>query len=216
MEKLIEEWKEKGVDRAEFEFSCGGDSMNDTSLVFFDKEDKEVIMSNESREILDNDIYKEVEFYENSDGHYQGEHVTVLIKLHYQGEHGTVLVEFDAEENQFAYSKSATQEWSESFTDIVRIEITPELHKFCKEYVLEISGESDYLDIEYAKDFYINSEKCKMLEDIKEVINEAIDDHEPEDTSAGELEDYVSMSNFATIDNNKIKFNYDYRKTVYN
>jgi hypothetical protein len=203
MEKLIEEWKEKGVDRAEFEFSCGGDSMNDTSLVFFDKESKEIIMSNESRETLDNDIYKEVEFYVNSDGHYQGEH-------------GTVLVEFDAEENQFAYSKSATQEWSESFSDIITIEITPELHKFCKEYVLEISGESNYLDIEYAKDFYINSEKCKMLEDIKEVINEAIDDHEPEDKSAGELEDYVSMSNFKTIDNNKIKFNYDYRKTVYN
>jgi hypothetical protein len=203
MEELIKEWLEKGVDRAEFEFSCGGDSMNDTSLVFFDKESKEIIMSNESRETLDNDIYSNVEFYVNSDGHYQGEH-------------GTVLVEFNVEENEFNYSKSATEEWSESFTDIIKLEITPELHKFCKEYVLEISGESNYLDIEYAKDFYINSEKCKMLEDIKEVINEAIDDHEPEDKSAGELEDYVSMSNFATIDNNKIKFNYDYRKTVYN
>ena len=81
MEKLIEEWKEKGVDRAEFEFSCGSDSMNDTSLVFFDKEDKEVIMSNKSRETLDNDIYKEVEFYVNSDGHYQGEHGTVLVEF---------------------------------------------------------------------------------------------------------------------------------------
>jgi hypothetical protein len=200
---LIKEWLEKGVDRAEFEFSCGGDSMNDTSLVFFDKENKEVIMSNESRETLDNDIYSNVEFYVNSDGHYQGEH-------------GTVLVEFNVEENEFNYSKSATEEWSESFTDIIKLEITPELHKFCKEYVLEISGESDFLDIEYAKDFYINSEKYKMLEDIQEIINKAIDDHEPEDTSAGELEDYVSMSNFATIDNNKIKFNYDYRKTVYN
>jgi hypothetical protein len=203
MEELIKEWLEKGVDRAEFEFSCGGDSMNDTSLVFFDKESKEIIMSNESRETLDNDIYSNVEFYVNSDGHYQGEH-------------GTVLVEFNVEENEFNYSKSATEEWSESFSDIITIEITPELHKFCKEYVLEISGESNYLDIEYAKDFYINSEKCKMLENIKEVINEAIDDHEPEDKSEGELEDYVSMSNFKTIDNNKIKFNYDYRKTVYN
>jgi hypothetical protein len=203
MEELIKEWLEKGVDRAEFEFSCGGDSMNDTSLVFFDKENKEVIMSNESRETLDNDIYSNVEFYVNSDGHYQGEH-------------GTVLVEFNVEENEFNYSKSATEEWSESFTDIIKLEITPELHKFCKEYVLEISGESDFLDIVYAKDFYINSEKYKMLEDIQEIINKAIDDHEPEDTSAGELEDYVSMSNFATIDNNKIKFNYDYRKTVYN
>lgn len=203
MEKLIEEWKEKNIDRAEFEFSCGGDSMNDTSLIFFDKENKEIIMSAESKETLDDDIYKEVEFYENSDGHYQGEH-------------GTVLVEFDAEENQFAYSKSATEEWSESFTDIITIEITPELHKFCKEYVLEISGEGNYLDIIYAKDFYINSEKSKMLEDIQEIINENMDNHEPEDTSEGEIEDYLEMSGFVTIDNNKIKFNYEYRKTVYN
>jgi hypothetical protein len=203
MEKLIEEWKEKGVDRAEFEFSCGGDSMNDTSLVFFDKEDKEVIMSNESRETLDNDIYSNVEFYVNSDGHYQGEH-------------GTVLVEFNVEENEFNYSKSATEEWSESFSDIITIEITPELHKFCKEYVLEISGESNYLDIEYAKDFYINSEKLEMLKDIQEIINENMDNHEPEDTSEGEIEDYLEMSGFEIISNNQIKFNYDYRKTVYN
>jgi len=203
MEELIKEWKEKGVDRAEFEFSCGGDSMNDTTLNFYDKEGKEVIMSDESKETLDNDIYKEVEFYENSDGHYQGES-------------GIVLVEFDVEENQFGYSKSATEEWSESFTDIIELEITPELHKFCKEYILEISGESHYLDIEYAKDFYINSEKLEMLVDIQKIINEALDNHEPEDTSAGELEEYVSMSEFNTIDNNKIRFNYDYRKTVYN
>jgi len=203
MEELIKEWKEKGVDRAEFEFSCGGDSMNDTTLNFYDKEGKEVIMSDESKETLDNDIYKEVEFYENSDGHYQGES-------------GVVLIEFDVEENQFGYSKSATAEWSESFTDIIELEITSELHKFCKEYILEISGESDYLDIEYAKDFYINSEKLEMLVDIQEIINKALEDHEPEDTSEGELEEYVSMSEFNTIDNNKIKFNYDYRKTVYN
>ena len=203
MEELIKEWLEKGVDRAEFEFSCGGDSMNDTTLNFYDKEGKEVIISNESRETLDSDIYSNVEFYENSDGHYQGES-------------GVVLIEFDVEENQFGYSKSATEEWSESFTDIIELEITPELHKFCKEYILEISGESDYLDIEYAKDFYINSEKLEMLVDIQEIINEALEDHEPEDKSAGELEEYVSMSEFNTIDNNKIRFNYDYRKTVYN
>lgn len=203
MEELIKEWLEKGVDRAEFEFSCGGDSMNDTNLVFFDKENNEITMSNESKETLDNDIYNNVEFYVNSDGHYQGEH-------------GTVLIEFNAEDNEFNYIKSATSEWSESFSDTIEIEVTPELHKFCKEYIYEISGEHNYLDIEYAKDFYINSEKLKMLEDIQEIINEAVDDHEPEDKSKGELEDYISTSEFVTIDNNKIKFNYDYRKTVYN
>ena len=66
MEELIKEWKEKEVDRAEFEFSCGGDQMNDTSLVFFDKENKEIIMSTESKETLDNDIYNNVTYvYDN-------------------------------------------------------------------------------------------------------------------------------------------------------
>lgn len=203
MEELIKEWLEKGVDRAEFEFSCGGDCMNDTNLVFFDKENNEITMSNESKETLDNDIYKTVEFYVNSDGHYQGEH-------------GTVLIEFNAEDNEFNYSKSATSEWSESFSDTIEIEVTPELHKFCKEYIYEISGEHNYLDIEYTKDFYCNSERCKMLEQIQDILNEKIENHEPEDTSEGELEEYKSMSGFETIDNNKIKFSYDYRKTVYN
>ena len=203
MEELIKEWKEKGVDRAEFEFSCGGDQMNDSYLNFFNKENKEIIMSAESKETLDNDIYNNVEFYVNSDGHYLGES-------------GTVLIEFNEEENNFTYSKSAIEEFSESFTDSITIEIAPELHKFCKEYIFEISGEHRYLDIEYEKDFYINSEKSKMLEDIQEIINETMYNHEPEDTSEGELEEYITMSGFETIDNNKIKFNYDYRKTVYN
>ena len=34
---LVEEWLEKKVSKGIFEFSCGSDSMNDTSLVFFDK-----------------------------------------------------------------------------------------------------------------------------------------------------------------------------------
>ena len=55
-----------------------------------------------------------------------------------------------------------------------------------------------------------------MLEDIQEIINETMYNHEPEDTSEGELEEYIAMSGFETIDNNKIKFNYEYRKTVYN
>ena len=172
-------------------------------LAIREKENKEIIMSTENKETLDNDIYNNVEFYVNSDGHYLGES-------------GTVLIEFNEEENNFTYSKSATEEWSESFTDIIELEITPELHKFCKEYIFEISGESNYLDIEYEKDFYINSEKSKMLEDIQEIINETMYNHEPEDTSEGELEEYIAMSGFETIDNNKIKFNYDYRKTVYN
>ena len=39
MAEIVKIWKENNVDRVEFQFSCGGDSMNDTSILIYDKED---------------------------------------------------------------------------------------------------------------------------------------------------------------------------------
>ena len=35
--EIIKKWKELGIDRGEFQFSCGSDSMGDTDLYFFKK-----------------------------------------------------------------------------------------------------------------------------------------------------------------------------------
>ena len=36
MEDIIKKWKEAKISYANFEFNCGGDSMNDTDLIFYD------------------------------------------------------------------------------------------------------------------------------------------------------------------------------------
>ena len=200
---LVEEWLEKKVSKGIFEFSCGGDSMNDTTLTIYDEKDNIIDLSGNSQGELINQIYEEVEFYEDSDGHYQGEF-------------GEVIIEFDVDEDTFTFEKVATSEYSESFSDKIEIEADQEIIDFCKEYIIEIKGEADYLTIEYKKDFYINEEKSNIIQQIKELIEETINDHEPEDTTAGELEDYITMSGFTINNKNKIQFDYEYRKTVYN
>jgi len=66
--EAIKLWKELNIDRCEMEFSCGGDSMNETEYTLYDKEDNEV-ESEELADYFENEVYKNVEFYEVSDGH---------------------------------------------------------------------------------------------------------------------------------------------------
>ena len=80
-DKAIAEWKEKKIARAVFEFSCGGDSMNETNLVFKDENDEEVDVSGDLDAHIEGKLWNEVTFYECSDGHYMGEFGEVIIEL---------------------------------------------------------------------------------------------------------------------------------------
>ena len=42
LQEAIKEWKKHNISRCEMEFSCGGDSMNDTQFSFYDKNDIEI------------------------------------------------------------------------------------------------------------------------------------------------------------------------------
>ena len=92
--EVIQLWKENGVDSINFEFDCGGDSMNETTINILDKEGN-VIECKEIEDYFDNKIYDKVEFYVNSDGHYIGENGNVYITLEDE----------DEEEPYFSYSK---------------------------------------------------------------------------------------------------------------
>lgn len=201
IDPLIKEWLDKKVDRAEFEFSCGGDSMNETSLLVFDKKGNEIDFK--FKEELIDDIYENVEFYENSDGHYQGEF-------------GKVLIKFEEVEEIFTFTKETTSEYSESFSNEIIIEETPiEIIEFCKKFIEGIEGEMGHVTIDYKKDFYISEEKNNIILELYKIIEDAMFEHEPEDNTKGEIEDYITMSGFKINDNNKIQFDYEYRKTVY-
>jgi len=72
MKTEIKLWKENNIERCVMEFSCGGDSMNETDFTLYDKSGEEVICD-ELTDYFEDIVYKEVDFYEVSDGHYMGE-----------------------------------------------------------------------------------------------------------------------------------------------
>ena len=79
MQDAIKLWKKKKISHAEFSFSCGNESMDDTDLTFY-KEGKEV-KSKELSDYFEDAIYDNVEFYDTSDGYYIGESGKVTIEL---------------------------------------------------------------------------------------------------------------------------------------
>ena len=106
-QEAIKTWKDLGVARANFEFSCGGDSMNDYSVTLEDANGNS-IESAELRDYFENETFRNVQFYEASDGHYMGEAGTVEITLNE-----------DDEEPFFDYFKNAQSEWSETKQSIL-------------------------------------------------------------------------------------------------
>jgi hypothetical protein len=176
-QKIIQLWKELQITHIDFEFTCGGDSMNDTTLNIHKGE--EIIENDTISTYFDNEVYNAVEFYVNSDGHYMGESGNVLIEL---------------EDDEFIYSKSAEEEWCERVTNEVEIELTDEEVKFVEEFVSNINGsEGEGININYKKDFIINEKREELIESIEEKISDFCDNYVPEE-AGGELNDWYSYN----------------------
>ena len=108
--EAIKLWKELRITNCTMNFYCGGDSMGDTSFVLSDENGDVDCQALE--DFFDDEVYRHVDFYVNSDGHYQGES-------------GQVEIELNEDEDGFYYSKSSTSEWSETETNIIDIELSP-------------------------------------------------------------------------------------------
>jgi len=207
-ETIIQLWKELEITRIDFQFTCGGDSMNDTTLTIYKGE--EIIENNTISTYFNNEVYNAVAFYEASDGHYMGESGNVLIEL---------------EDDEFIYSKWAEEEWCERVTNEVEIELTDEEVKFVEEFVSNINGsEGEGININYKKDFIINEKREELIESIENKISDFCDNYVPEEFG-GELNDWYSYntnedtdSELVIKDNNIIvNINneyYDYRESV--
>lgn len=199
MEELIKEWIEKNISEAEFQFSCGGDSMGDTYLLFYNDK-KEVIDMDESFTLTDL-IYNNVDFYENSDGHYQGEF-------------GTVCINLNEEKNNFEYNKSSTSEYNNSYTDEMVISLKQEEWDYINKYVENVSGDGEIDNFDYKIDFYKTKLHKELEENIKECSKNAIFDHEFEQGDQNvEVDDYYNIEDLTMLKDNKIKFNLTYYKT---
>lgn len=180
MEKIIKLWKELGVTHIDFEFCCGGDSMNDTTLNIHKGD--EIIENNELETFFDNEVYKRVEFYVNSDGHYQGES-------------GNVLIELNDEGDDFNFMKSAQSEWCERTTNEVEVELTDEEIAFVNEFVADINGgESEGANFNYKKDFIINEKRKELIDSIGNKVDDVCGNFIPEVEGDGDVSDWYSYT----------------------
>jgi len=180
IERIIQLWKELKITHIEFEFTCGGDSMNDTTLNIHKGDD--IIENDVLSNYFDNEVYKRIDFYVNSDGHYMGEN-------------GNVLIELNNDEDDFDYMKSAQSEWCERITSDVEVELTNEEIEFVREFVRDINGgESEDVNFNYKKDFIINQKRKELIDSIGKKVSSVCDDFTPELEGEGELTDWYSYT----------------------
>ena len=189
-DKAIAEWKEKKIARAVFEFSCGGDSMNETNLVFKDENDEEVDVSGDLDAHIEGKLWNEVTFYECSDGHYMGEFGEVIIELD----------EDNFDEPTFTFDKQSKSEWEESLFAEVDITLTDEELEFCKSYVMNINGGGDGEAINYKADLILTEEKEELVKNLIEKIDSEVCNADYQENIDYEKSDWYT---FTTDDENE-------------
>lgn len=181
--EIIKKWKKEKIAYAEFNFSCGGDSMDDTSISFYKNKKDFTTIEEESglTEYFDSKVYDEIEFYEASDGHYLGES-------------GKVIIELNDEENDFTYSKISQSEWSEWYSGEKLCEVTNEQADFLTEYIGGMSHNSwDAKNTDYKKDFILTEEIEEMINELHENFQDCANDWRPINAN-GEVGDTINYS----------------------
>lgn len=195
MEEIIEIWKAKNIERAIMDFVCGGDSIGDTSFSFETK-DGEIIFDSFLEAYFQDNVYNNVEFYVNSDGHYIGEM-------------GQVIIEFDEEEGEFSYMKDAQAEYNESIANRLEIQLTDAQAKFVQENVSNINGENweGESHFNYKRDFIIDDETEELIDELRTLLEVEVSSFAPK-VDGELLEDWsfetLGEDNLLTEDNKLI------------
>jgi hypothetical protein len=182
-EEIIKIWEEHEIIQVRFEFYCGGDSMGDT-MFHFDTDSDEKLPSKVVSELeayFDDEVYRNVEFYEASDGHYMGEC-------------GNVYIELNEKEDGFYYTKSSESEWNESVDNDIVIKLSDEETKFIRDNVSNINGGyDDRTNFNYSRDFIITDKLEELINNLTERIDNTMESYVPEDYD-GELQDWYTYS----------------------
>lgn len=179
--EIIELWKKLDIQRCEMEFSCGGDSMNETDFTFYDSQDNQVD-ADELESYFENEVYNQVEFYEVSDGHYMGEFGQVVITL-----------EDEDDEPFFQYDKQAQSEWEEREIEVMKYDLTDSEVKFLTEKVDSIVGGEDGQAINYKTDCVLSDEEEELSEKLLQDIADAANEYDFQDAD-GEPQDWFTFS----------------------
>jgi len=193
-EEAIALWNNKGIVRAEMEFYCGGDEMGDYSFTYFNDDD-ELVECDELYPFFDDDVFKRVEFYVNSDGHYIGESGNVHITLDD--------LELDNVEINFYYDKSSESEWNESLTNTLSVTLNEEQINYIKEFVSSFNGGSDEnTNFNYSKDFIMTDEHERIEKEIGDILDTITSEYEPDtENEVGEWFNYQNEEPMFDDDN---------------
>lgn len=190
--EAIKLWNELGLKSATMEFSCGGDSMSDWSFTFYDE--KGEVSCEKLRLFFDDEVFNKVEFYVNSDGHYQGEAGQVEITL---------------EDGDFSYLKDAEAEYEEQHSEETLVPMSAKMIKFIEENVFNINGGDGDAIINFKKDLILNDEQEILMNEIEELLKDTSDTFEPKEINE-ELNDWRSFTtgeNELTVTDNSLKIN---------
>ena len=159
LEQSLKLWKKSMIDHCVMEFSCGGDSMNEFTFLFYD-ENKNVLHSEDITTLdnfFDEEVFDKVHFYEASDGHYLGEF-------------GTVNIELNDEGDDFIYTKEASSEYSESVTEKFTFQLTDDEFDLLSEKISDFNGDSSGLVINYNLDCIITDKEIDILSNFENKI----------------------------------------------
>jgi hypothetical protein len=205
VETIIQLWKQLEVTSVSFIFNCGGDSMNDTSIEINTESGE--ITNDVLHDYIDNVVYNEVEFYVNSDGHYQGESGVVEITLEDEGE-GEELV----------FRKDAQSEWNEQQSDRIYIKLNETEQAFVGKNILNINGEESNLNFVFKGDVFLTDEDELFLEQLEKKIEDEIRNNEP-NIDEGELQEYYTFNteenNLTINEEGCIEIDVNYSVTIY-
>lgn len=161
--EAIQLWKERNIQRCVMEFSCGGDSMGDTEFTFYTNEGE--IHDDDLESYFDEAVYKNVEFYEVSNGEYLGEHGTVTITLD------------NEDETLFIYDKESVSEMYQRVTETTEITISLEEEAlFDKISLIEI--ESGQISYTFTNDVILSEEEIELMNHLEDRIVTHCTDYE--------------------------------------
>lgn len=175
--------------------------MNDYSFIFYhDKgeiteKSKKFKDLSELRDFFEDEVFKRVEFYVNSDGYYIGEAGTVTIRL-----------DEDTDEPDFTYDKDAEAEYSERKTHEIYIELNKDELGFLNEYVDSINGGEGDSIINYKKDFIMTDLLRSCADKLTErIADESEESENPDPTLESDSSDWFSFTTGNDDDDEGIK-----------
>ena len=196
LQEALQRFKDLNLEQAVLTFDCGGDFMGNTEWELR-KADGEVVKDDELEDFFDNEVYNKVDFYVNSDGHYNGEAGTVTV---------TIEDDKDDEGEYFSYDKDAQSEYTEQCVNSLMVKLTPEMAAFISENVSNINGGDSGFTINYKHDFILTDEQETLVDEIENLINEDCEEYEPEiEDEDATLEDWFNYTTNSEDDEDEFK-----------